>query len=80
MTAPDDDLVRMLVDTESCIGAGQCEMYEAEVFLLDDEVIATVIGTGMLPRSRAIAVADRCPGRAISFAELVDDASTSEED
>jgi ferredoxin len=60
----------MKVDQESCIGAGQCEMNDAEVFVLDDDVIATVIGDGTMPRDRAIAAADRCPGRAISFVEI----------
>ena len=70
MNAP-DDLVLMVVDAESCIGAGQCEMSAEHVFLItDDEGIATVIGDGLLPRSTAIAVADQCPGRAISYIEL----------
>lgn len=65
-----DDRVKMVVDQESCIGAGQCEMHDDQVFELDDDVIAQVIGDGILPRDRAIAAADRCPGRAISFVEL----------
>ena len=70
MNAP-DDLVLMVVDAESCIGAGQCEMSAEHVFLItDDEGIATVIGDGLLPRSTAIAVADQCPGRAIRYIEL----------
>ncbi len=65
------DLVGMVVDSESCIGAGQCEMNDEDVFLIDDdEGIAEVIGTGLLERSRAVAAADRCPGRAISFTEI----------
>jgi ferredoxin len=75
-----DDLVRMVVDTESCIGAGQCEMYEPDVFLVsDDDVIAGVIGDGCLPRAAAIAVADRCPGRAISFVEIDEDEAAKSE-
>jgi len=49
-----DDQVRMAVDR----------------FELDDDVLVTVIGDGTLPRDRAVAAADRCPGRAISFVEL----------
>jgi ferredoxin len=81
MSGPDnsatgDRLVRMIVDSESCIGAGQCEMTASEVFLVsDDDAIAAVIGTGLLPRSLAVRVADQCPGRAISFAELDSDAA-----
>jgi ferredoxin len=72
MTNADNDFVQMVVDTESCIGAGQCEMCEPDVFVLDDEVIATVIEPGVLLRNRAITVADRCPGRAIGFIELAE--------
>ena len=64
------DLVQMVVDDDTCIGGGVCEMLEAETFLLDDDtVIASVIGTGRLPRDRAEIVVDRCPGRAISIRE-----------
>ncbi len=63
-----DDLVRVAVDPEACIGGGQCEMLEPEVFLLDDEeIVSSVIGTGTLPRRRAEVVVDRCPGAAISI-------------
>ncbi len=65
-----DDRVRMIIDRDSCIGAGQCEMHDDDVFELDDDVLVTVIGDGTLPRDRAIAAADRCPGRAISFGEV----------
>ena len=64
------DLVRVAVDEERCIGGGQCEMLEPEVFLLDeDEVISSVIGPGALPRDRADVVVHRCPGAAISIVE-----------
>ena len=63
-----DDPVLVATDAESCIGGGQCEMLEPEVFLLDDdEVVSSVIGTGTLPRRRAEVVVDRCPGAAISI-------------
>ena len=65
------DLVQMVVDEDTCIGGGVCEMLEAETFLLDDDtVIATVIGTGRLPLARAEILVDRCPGRAISFTAI----------
>ncbi len=68
MTA--EELVRVAVDSERCIGGGQCEMLEPEAFLLDDEeVVSAVIGTGTLPRRRAEVVAHRCPGAAISIIE-----------
>ena len=63
-----DDLVRVAVDAESCVGGGQCEMLEPDVFLLDDdEAVSSVIGAGTLPRGRAEAVVYRCPGAAISI-------------
>ena len=64
------DLVRMAVDAGACIGGGQCEMLEPEVFLVDDEdAVSAVIGEGMLARRRAEVVVDRCPGAAISIVE-----------
>lgn len=62
-----EDLVRVAVDSQRCIGGGQCEMLEPEVFLVDDdEAISSVIGSGVLPRARADVVVHRCPGAAIS--------------
>jgi ferredoxin len=64
------DLVQVAVDEERCIGGGQCEMLEPEVFLLDDETsISSVIGSGALPRDRADVVVHRCPGAAISIVD-----------
>jgi len=64
------ELVKVQVDETMCIGAGQCEMYEDETFLVDDDSsIAAVVGTGLLPRDRAEQVIDTCPSRAISIAE-----------
>ena len=64
------DLVRVAVDSERCIGGGQCEMLEPEVFLVDDEtVISSVVGPGALPRPRAEVVVHRCPGAAVHIVE-----------
>ncbi len=69
------DPVRVTVDSERCIGGGQCEMLEPEVFLLDDETaISSVIGSGVLSRERAEVVVHRCPGAAISIVEPADGA------
>lgn len=66
-----DDMVRVAVDQELCIGGGICEMLEPEVFELDDDiVISSVFSDGLLPRDRAEVVVDRCPGRAISLEEI----------
>ncbi|MYH44571.1 MAG: ferredoxin [Acidimicrobiaceae bacterium] len=64
------ELVRVAVDAERCIGGGQCEMLESEVFLVDDdEAISSVVGSGALPRPRADVVVHRCPGAAVSIVE-----------
>ena len=63
-----EDLVRMAVESDRCIGGGQCEMLEPDVFLVDDdEAVSSVIGSGMLPRPRAEVVVHRCPGAAIAI-------------
>ena len=62
--------VRMVVDKDVCIGAGQCEMVEEETFVLDDDtVIARVIGTAKLSVERANVVVAACPSQAISFVD-----------
>ncbi len=62
----DDKLLVMSVDTDKCVGVGQCELLEPEVFYLDDDTgISTVIGTRSLPPERARAVAEKCPSAAI---------------
>lgn len=59
--------VKMVVDEDKCIGAGQCELLEEDTFYVDDDtVIAQVIGTGMLPEDRAKKVVEACPSQAIS--------------
>ena len=64
-----DELVKLVVDVDSCIAGGQCEMLEPDTFLVDDDTaIATVIGTGLLPPDRAAQVVERCPASAISIA------------
>lgn len=63
-----DDLVKLRINDEVCLGVGQCELLEPETFELDDdEGMAHVKGEGKLPRARAEAVADRCPSGAISI-------------
>ena len=65
------DLVTVELDDEVCVGVGQCELLEGEVFRLDDdEGISTVIGDGRLPRRRAEIVVDKCPSSAISISAI----------
>lgn len=66
-----EDRVRMVVDPDSCIGAGQCEMLAPTTFLVDDDAgVASVLEDDLLSRNSAIEVADRCPGGAITFVEI----------
>ncbi len=65
-----EDLVTVELNAEVCVGVGQCELLESDVFRLDDdEGISTVIGDGQLPRRRAEIVVDKCPSSAISICE-----------
>lgn len=68
MSESEVELVKMAVNQEVCIGAGQCEVLEEETFYIDDDtVIAGVIGTGLLPADRAEKVIAACPTQAISI-------------
>lgn len=64
------DRVKMRIDDTACIAGGQCEMLEPSVFEIDDDdAIGKVIGAGMLDRTRALELIDRCPSGAISMAD-----------
>jgi len=65
-----DELVGVELDQDVCVGVGQCELLESDVFRLDDdEGISKVIGDGRLPRRRAEIVVDKCPSSALSIRE-----------
>ena len=55
------DPVRLIVDVDRCIGIGQCELLEPEVFELGDEDAIS------RDRVRALAVVEACPSMAISI-------------
>lgn len=66
----DEDLVRVAVDVDACIGSGQCELLAPETFEVDgDTGMASVVGDGRLPRDQALDLADRCPSRAINLVD-----------
>jgi len=72
MSAPDEERVSMAVDEDRCIGIGQCELLEPDVFRLGDEdAISRVVGGVDLARSRALELVDRCPSGAVSIVEPV---------
>lgn len=63
------ETVRLTLDTEKCIGVGQCELLEGDVFQLDDdEGTARIVGEPVLPRDRAEIVVEKCPSQAIQIA------------
>ncbi len=79
MSDQEVELVKMVVNQDVCIGAGQCEMLEEETFLVDDDtVVAGVIGTGLLPMDRAQKVIGACPTQAISIS--AGDSGSAEEE
>ena len=60
------DTVRLTLDAEKCIGVGQCELLEGDVFRLDDDSgTAAIVGDPVLPRDRAEVVVEKCPSQAI---------------
>jgi len=62
------EMVRVVVDAEKCIGIGQCELLEPEIFRLDDETaISVVVGDGLLPCDRASLIAEKCPSGSIKI-------------
>lgn len=64
------DIVRLTLDAEKCIGVGQCELLEGDVFQLDDdEGVAVIVGDPVLPADRAAVVVEKCPSQAIQISE-----------
>ena len=62
------DTVRMALDAEKCIGVGQCELLEGDVFRLDDdEGVAVIVGDPVLSADRAAVVVEKCPSQAITI-------------
>lgn len=71
--------VQLRVDPEICVGIGQCEMLEPEVFFIGDDAISTVVDGATLPAERAAIVIERCPSGAISIVdESGDDAGAND--
>lgn len=65
---PSEDRVKVTVDEDRCIGIGQCELLEPDVFQLGDEdAISRVVEGSDLSRSRAAELVERCPSAAISI-------------
>lgn len=66
----DEATVVVTIDADVCVGIGQCELLEPDVFALDDDLgYSAVVGTGRLPVDRAEVVIDKCPSNAIRIVE-----------
>ena len=59
--------VRVVVDQSVCVGIGQCEMLEPDVFFINDDAFATVVDGATLELAAAQLVVERCPSGAISI-------------
>ncbi|GGS75675.1 ferredoxin [Streptomyces tanashiensis] len=70
-----EEAVRISIDGDVCIGAGQCALTSPDVFTQDDDGFGTVVpgredGTGTLVREAARA----CPVQAIALDVPADEA------
>ena len=62
------DPMRLRVDAGLCIGVGQCELLEPEIFRVDDDTgTSTIVSAPILPSQRAEALVDQCPSGAIQI-------------
>jgi len=59
---------RLCLDVTRCVGVGQCELLEPEIFrVADDTGTATIVSEPVLPSQRAEAIVDQCPSGAIQI-------------
>ena len=70
MSGGEPSRVKIAVDQDLCIGAGQCEMLAEDTFFVDDNTVtAQVIGEGLLQIDLAHQCVEACPTRAISIVD-----------
>ena len=59
----------VMLNTELCIGVGNCELLQPDHFRVDDDTaVARLIGDAVLARADAETVVDRCPSGALTLA------------
>lgn len=63
-------VLRVEVDRQACIGAGECLRFAPGVFALDEENIAIVVNPGAATRQQLIIAAEECPSQAIKLYDL----------
>lgn len=61
----------LAVDTDRCMGSGQCTFYAPSTFDLDDSSIAFVLDQHGDPEDKIQMAIDVCPTRAIARAAAV---------
>ena len=62
----------LTVDDTVCIGIGRCEMLEPDVFAVNDDAIAEVVGVKRFDRARAEEIVMECPSGALSIVTEVE--------
>lgn len=64
--------MRVIVDSETCLGCGVCESIAPDIFVLGDEIYANVILDPIPEQSRDVVeeAVSECPEEAIS---IIDD-------
>ena len=63
------EMVRIVIDEESCMGVGYCVKAEPEAVEFLDSGYATALPGVVLPRERAQELCDRCPSAAIRIVD-----------
>jgi len=59
---------RLCLDVSRCVGVGQCELLEPELFRVDDDNgTATIVNEPVLPSQRAEVIVNQCPSGAIQI-------------
>jgi ferredoxin len=70
-TGSEELSLAVVIDRAACMGSGNCVYWSPEVFDLDDEGIAVVIGEPNDHHDRVQLAATNCPTSAIHFEETV---------
>jgi ferredoxin len=65
MAGREDDCMRVRIDREKCVSAGNCVVTAPTVFLLDSENKARLIDAGSVDEDVLFLAAEMCPTEAI---------------